>query len=437
LDAASVAGHVAVIGQGYVGLPVAHAAVHAGHTVVGYDVDERKVHAIRQGLSPIDDISDNDLAGMLDTGRYRPVSSSTALDGCSTFVVTVPTPLRDGRPDLTAVLAAAGAIGPHLRDGDLVVLESTVAPGTTRGAFREALATAADVHIAFSPERIDPGNSAWRFANTPKLVGGLDVASGKTARVFYESICETVVPVDTAEEAETAKLLENTYRYVNIALINELGRHTTVLGINIWNVIRAAATKPYGFQSFFPGPGVGGHCLPIDPEYLADAVQREAGTGFEFVRLAMQINRAQPDYVVRRITELLNAERHTVNGSSILVVGAAYKPDTGDVRESPAVEVISRLAALGADVTVYEPHAGRDTHPLPAVVASSSSRHGAVAFVDTMDQLTGLLDTDGRFELAVVLTDHSNVPYDAIVRAVSRVLDTRGALAPHPRVTPL
>jgi UDP-N-acetyl-D-glucosamine dehydrogenase len=276
------------------------------------------------------------------------------------------------------------------------------------------LFTTADVHVAFSPERIDPGNREWRFANTPKLVGGLDAASGKTACAFYEGICETVVPVETAEEAETAKLLENTYRYVNIALVNELGRHTHELGINVWNVVRAAATKPYGFQAFFPGPGVGGHCLPIDPEYLADAVQRDAGAGFEFVRLAMQINRAQPAYVVRRITELLNAERRTVNGSSILVVGAAYKPDTGDLRESPAVEVISRLAALGADVTVYEPH--------------------APGFVDGPEQLIGLLD---RFELAVILTNHSDVPYDAIVRAVPLVLDTRGALVAHPAVTTL
>jgi nucleotide sugar dehydrogenase len=408
------AARVAVIGQGYVGLPVAHAAVHAGHTVVGYDVDARKVGDLRQGRSPIDDVSDSDLAGLLDTGRYLPADDPGALTGCSTFVVTVPTPLRDGRPDLTAVLAAARDIGPHLRDGDLVVLESTVAPGTTRGAFRAALDTTADVHIAFSPERIDPGNTRWRFGNTPKLVGGLDAASGKTACAFYEGICEKVVPVDTAEEAETAKLLENTYRYVNIALVNELGRHTHELGIDVWNVIRAAATKPYGFQPFYPGPGVGGHCLPIDPEYLADAVQREAGTGFEFVRLAMQINRAQPGYVVQRVTELLNAERRTVNGCPILVVGAAYKPDTGDLRESPAVEVISRLTVLGADVTVYEPH--------------------APGFVGGRDELIGLLD---RFELAVVLTDHRDVPYDAIVRTVPRVLDTRGALARHPAVTAL
>jgi nucleotide sugar dehydrogenase len=426
-----------VIGQGYVGLPVAHAAVRAGHTVVGYDVDERKVRDLRLGRSPIDDISDNDLADMLDTGRYLPADSPSALDGCSTFIVTVPTPLRDARPDLTAVLAAARAIGPHLRDGDLVVLESTVAPGTTRGVFRDALATTADVYVAFSPERIDPGNSGWRFTNTPKLVGGLDAASGKTACAFYEGICDTVVPVDTAEEAETAKLLENTYRYVNIALVNELGRHTHQLGINIWNVVRAAATKPYGFQPFFPGPGVGGHCLPIDPEYLADAVQREAGTGFEFVRLAMQINRAQPAYVVQRITELLNAEHHTVNGSSILVVGAAYKPDTGDLRESPAVEVISRLAALGADVTVYEPHTGNDAHHLRAAATSGSARRGTVSVVDSPDRLAGMLDPPGRFELAVILTDHSAVPYDAIVRALPRVLDTRGALASHPAVTTL
>ncbi|MEU4220329.1 nucleotide sugar dehydrogenase [Actinoplanes sp. NPDC026623] len=426
-----------MIGQGYVGLPVAHAAVRAGHTVVGYDVDERKISDLRRGCSPIEDISDSDLAGMLDTGRYLPADSASALGGCSTFIVTVPTPLSDGRPDLTAVLAAARAIGPHLRDGDLVVLESTVAPGTTRGAFRDALATTADVHVAFSPERIDPGNSAWRFTNTPKIVGGLDTASGKTARAFYEGICDTIVPVDTAEEAETAKLLENTYRYVNIALVNELGRHTHELGINVWNVIRAAATKPYGFQPFFPGPGVGGHCLPIDPEYLADAVQREVGTGFEFVRLAMQINRAQPAYVVQRITELLNAERHTVNGCGILVVGAAYKPDTGDLRESPAVEVTSRLAALGADVTVYEPHAGNGAHHLLAAATAGAAGRGTVGIVDSRERLAGMLATPGRFELAVILTDHSAVPYDAVVRAVPRVLDTRGALAPHPAVTTL
>jgi UDP-N-acetyl-D-glucosamine dehydrogenase len=421
-----------VIGQGYVGLPVAHAAVRAGHTVVGYDVDERKIRDLRQGCSPIDDVSDDDLAGMLDTGRYLPAEDPSALDGCSTFIVTVPTPLSDGRPDLTAVLAAARAIGPHLRDGDLVVLESTVAPGTTRGVFREALATDAAVHVAFSPERIDPGNRVWHFANTPKLVGGLDADSGKIACAFYEGICETVVPVATAEEAETAKLLENTYRYVNIALVNELGRHAHELGIDIWNVVGAAATKPYGFQPFFPGPGVGGHCLPIDPEYLADAVEREAGAGFEFVRLAMQINRAQPAYVVQRITELLNAGRRTVNGSDILVVGAAYKADTGDLRESPAVEVTSRLVALGAEVTVYEPHAGTGAQRILAAAGAAGS--GSAGIVDSPDRLAALLETPGRFALAVVLTDHSAVPYDTIVRTVPRVLDTRGALAAHPGV---
>jgi UDP-N-acetyl-D-glucosamine dehydrogenase len=296
-----------VVGQGYVGLPVAHAAVRAGHTVVGYDIDTAKVDQIRRGSSPIDDVTDADLLAMLATSRYTATSSASSLAGFDVAVVTVPTPLREGRPDLTAVIAAARTLGQSLRPGSLVVLESTVAPGTTAGIFTETLQAASGLtagdgagqfRVAFSPERIDPGNATWTLETTPKLVGGVSAAGTAEAGEFYRTICREVVCVVGAEVAELAKLLENTYRHVNCALINELGRHANVLGVDIWQVIAAARTKPYGFQAFYPGPGVGGHCLPIDPVYLSDGVERITGRPFHFVDLAVEVNAAQPAYVV-------------------------------------------------------------------------------------------------------------------------------------------
>jgi UDP-N-acetyl-D-glucosamine dehydrogenase len=417
--------HVVVVGQGYVGLPVARAAVNAGHTVIGYDTDPDKVEQIRRGNSPIDDVTDRDLRAMLDTDRYTATSSAALLAGFDVAVVTVPTPLREGRPDLTSVVAAADAVGHRLRPGALVVLESTVAPGTTGGVFTEALEAASGLTagdgagqflVAFSPERIDPGNQTWTVETTPKLVGGASAAATDAAAAFYGSMCERVVPVARAEVAELAKLLENTYRHVNCALANELARHAYALGVDIWQVIEAAETKPYGFQPFYPGPGVGGHCLPIDPVYLADGIERGTGRPFRFVDLAMQINAAQPAYVVDRITALLSSRRTAVHGATILVLGVTYKADSSDLRESPALEVVERLAQLGADLHICDPCA-----PVIALEEVARRHEAIVLDVDKAAAFVAVSD------LVIVLTAHTDVGYDQVVQAAPLVFDTRGA----------
>jgi nucleotide sugar dehydrogenase len=386
--------------------------------VTGFDTDAAKVAAIAKNASPIDDVTDHDLTAMHAAGTYRCSDDPSILfAGFDTAVVTVPTPLKNGAPDLTAVLSAARTIGCHVRPGALVVLESTVAPGTTRGAFTEALA-APGVHVAFSPERIDPGNQLWTFERTPKLVGGTSITATQLACDFYNTVCKVVVPVDDAEVAEAAKLLENTYRHVNVALVNELGRHLHGLDIDVWQVIEAAATKPYGFQAFYPGPGVGGHCLPIDPAYLSDVVERLTGNPFRFVDLAMQINASQPGYVVQRVAELLNEARLPVNGSTIVALGATYKRDSGDLRESPALPVIRRLAELGAHVQVCDPHADQQ-----ALAGLAVDIPDGVTVIG-LDELGGRL---GGCHAAVLLTDHTGFPYHLLANGLApRVLDTRG-----------
>ncbi|GGK07411.1 UDP-N-acetyl-D-glucosamine dehydrogenase [Pilimelia anulata] len=414
------------MGQGYVGLPAARAAVAAGHTVVGYDIDAAKVAALRAGTSPIDDLGDRDIDDLLRTGRYRPTGDPADLAGFDVALVTVPTPLRDERPDLTAVLAAAAELAEHLRPGCLVVLESTVAPGTTDGEFREALernpagitAADGDLLVGFSPERIDPGNIRWHFGNTPKLVAGINPASRQATESFYASLCDTVVPCRSAATAEMAKLLENTYRHVNIALVNELGRHAHELGVSIWDVLDAAATKPYGFQRFDPGPGVGGHCLPVDPAYLSDRIERRLGRRFDFVDLAMRVNTDQPRYVYGRIADLLNRHRIAVNGAEILVLGLAYKRNSGDTRETPATGLIEQLVRHGAAVSVGDPLV-RD---LPERLARAFP---GVKPVDPAD----LVAAAARSDLVVLVTDHDAFDYAAISAAAPRLLDTRNRLA--------
>lgn len=427
ITATATGQHVVILGQGYVGLPLAQAAVAAGHKVTGFDTDPDKVHTITKCASPIDDVTDEHLAAMHATGRYECTDNPTLLDGFDVAVVTVPTPLKDGAPDLSAVLAAGQLVGDYARPGSLVVLESTVAPGTTSGAFTGAV-VAPGLLVAFSPERIDPGNTEWTLRTTPKLVGGTTPEATQAAVDFYDTVCDVVIPVETAEVAEAAKLLENTYRHVNIALVNELARHLHGLNIDVWQVISAAGTKPYGFQRFYPGPGVGGHCLPIDPAYLSDAVERRTGHPFRFVDLAMHINAAQPAYVVQRVAELLNTARLSVNGASIVVLGATYKRDSGDLRESPAVPIIRRLAELGANVQVCDPHAKPDD--LDRLIDTMPEDVLAVELF----QLREVLPT---CDAAVLLTDHSVFPWSAIADLAPRVLDTRGRFVGHTKVTPL
>lgn len=409
---------VAIVGQGYVGLPVAKAAVLAGHTVIGYDTDLQKVIRLAAGASPIGDVTDDDLGGMLDSGQYIPTGDPGRLIGTDVFVVTVPTPLRDNRPDLSPVLDAARTIGPHLRDGTLVILESTVAPGTTAGVFRDQLDRCTPGRpgylLAFSPERIDPGNQVWRFANTPKLVAGADTESLAAATTFYSTMCDPVIPCASLETAELAKLLENTHRYVNIALVNEMSRHAYELDVSIWDVIQAAATKPYGFQPFWPGPGVGGHCLPVDPFYLEDGVEQLPGRGFDVIHAAGRINASQPDYVVQRCVALLNEQRQAMNGASVLVLGYAYKAGTADMRETPAARIVRLLLDLGAQVAVADPH-----------LSGAVPGHPAAKVVDCRDAPTEA----GRVDLVLLVTDHEDFDYPAIAKAGAPILDTRNRFA--------
>jgi UDP-N-acetyl-D-glucosamine dehydrogenase len=417
---------VVVVGQGYVGLPAAHAAVVAGHTVVGYDVDADKTAALAMGRSPIDDLTDDDLAAMLATGRYEATSNPARLAGFDVALVAVPTPLRDGRPDLSAVLAAAQTLSGHLQRGATVVLESTVAPGTTAGEFRGALeensngltADLGDIFVGFSPERIDPGNPDWHFRNTPKLVSGVNRASADAVEAFYATICDTVVRCASTGTAEMAKLLENTYRHVNIALVNELGRHANELDISIWDVIAAARTKPYGYQAFYPGPGVGGHCLPIDPAYLSDRIERTLGRPFDFVDLAMRVNDAQPGYVAERVMRLLNEHRQSVNGARVLVLGLAYKADSGDIRESPTTRIIDVLRRLGAVVSVCDPR------------VRQLSTHLADLFSDVKTVSPHEVeDAAGEANLTLLVTDHRDFPYERIAARAKLVLDARNRFA--------
>jgi UDP-N-acetyl-D-mannosaminuronic acid dehydrogenase/UDP-N-acetyl-D-glucosamine dehydrogenase len=402
-----------VIGQGYVGLPLAVRAVDVGQDVVGYDTDKRRVELLQRAKSFIDDVTDAQLARTLASGRYRPTADAADLAGFDVAVVSVPTPLRDGVPDLSYVEAAAVELGPHLRPGCCVVLESTTYPGTTEDLFvplleaGSALRAGRDFRVGYSPERIDPGNPTWSLENTPKIVSGLDERSLDAVIGFYGRLVDRVVPVRTIREAELAKLLENTFRHVNIALVNELAMYCHGLGIDVWSVLDAAATKPFGFMKFTPGPGVGGHCLPIDPSYLQWQVRRAVGSNFRFIDIANDINEHMPDYVVTRVVDHLNRRYKSVNGSSILLIGLAYKPNSGDARQSPALEVARRLGDRGALLTAVDPLI--DPQQVPS-------------FVHVVPLTTE--NVEGA-DLVLVLTDHDALDWPLLERWADRVLDTR------------
>ncbi|MEY2400567.1 MAG: UDP-N-acetyl-D-glucosamine dehydrogenase, partial [Ilumatobacteraceae bacterium] len=331
---------VVVVGQGYVGLPLAMAAVAAGFDVVGFDLDVDRIKNLADGTSFTADVPDAELRAALATGRY---AATDQPDACANFdiaVITVPTPLREGDPDLTYIAAAARTLSGHLRPGATVVLESTTYPGTTEDLVvpllesGSGLQSGKDFSVGYSPERIDPGNDAWKFHNTPKVVSGIDASSQTKVAEFYGSIVETVVPVATTQVAELSKLLENTFRHVNIALINELAVFAAELDIDIWAAIDAAATKPFGYMKFTPGPGVGGHCLPIDPSYLSWTVRRRIGRPFRFVELANDVNEHMPHYVVERVRAALNRQGIAPSRSRLLLLGMSYKRNTNDTRES-------------------------------------------------------------------------------------------------------
>lgn len=410
----------AVIGLGYVGLPLAQAAVRAGTPIIGYDTNSRVVSGLLAGRSPITDIDDAGIREMLEAG-FEPTDDPSKLQQCSTYIICVPTPLsKQHGPDLGAVTSATELLVPYLAEGDLVVLESTTSPGTTEDLVAPILAQSGlrvpdQVRVAFSPERIDPGNPTYGITNTPKVVGGLTQESTEQAEEFYLQFCDEVVLAKGAQEAELAKLLENTYRHVNIALVNELALLSHELDIDIWDAIRCAATKPFGFQAFYPGPGVGGHCIPIDPNYLSHHVRSALGHSFQFVELAQDINTAMPNYVCRRLQDLLNNDSKPVRGSKILIIGTTYKADIQDSRESPAQPIAKRLLEMGAELSYWDPYE-------PAWSVNEVSVPRTESIVDAVD--------NNEFDAALLLQRHRELDVEYLSTCGLPIFDTRAVLAP-------
>lgn len=409
--------NLVVIGQGYVGLPLSQAASHAGYKVTGLEVNPKVVENLNAGSSHVEDIPDLALQAMLENG-YCATTDNAVIREADVVVICVPTPLGDaGRPDLFAVESAAAAVAENLEKKTLVILESTTYPGTTEEVLQPALEAGGrrldeDFHLAFSPERIDPGNTTWRLENTPKVVGGVTKVSGDEAVEFYSQFIDTVVKVKGAKEAETAKLLENTYRHINIGLVNEMAKFSHELGIDIWEVIKAAKTKPFGFQAFYPGPGVGGHCIPIDPSYLNYSVRKALGHPFRFVDLAEDINNSMPNYVVQRIQDLLNTRSKSLNGSNVLLLGVSYKANIADQRHSPAIPIGHGLAAKGANIryhdanvptwqlngTTYESEADLDQAIRDADIVILLQAHREYDLKDISEKAKLLFDTRGAAE---------------------------------------
>lgn len=409
-----------IIGQGYVGLPIAMRAVDAGFSVVGIDLDMVRLWSLRDGRSYVDDVSDRELRSALGTGRYLPTGDYADADAFDAAIITVPTPLTDSAPDLSHIEAAVDELAPLVRPGSTVVLESTTYPGTTeelvvprleRGS---GLVAGRDFAVGYSPERLDPGNPRWHLRNTPKVVSGMDDNSLAAVKDLYDRLVDTTVPVSGPKEAELTKLLENTFRHVNIALINELAMFAHQLGVDIWEAIDAATTKPFGYMRFTPGPGVGGHCLPVDPTYLSWRVRRDLHRDFRFVALANDINDHMPEYVLQRLATALNRDRKPLADSTVLLLGVAYKPNTGDIRQAPALGVSDLLCEAGAIVQAVDSHV--EPHRCPA----------NMKLVELSE------DTVGNADIVVLLTDHEDVDYPLVTQTAKRVLDTRRRLrGPH------
>src|SRR5579875_3139780 len=406
-----------VIGLGYVGLPLVQEATRSGLSVVGYDIGPAVVDGLNAGRSHVDDISDAEVGEMIAAG-FRATTEESAAGEPATIVICVPTPLSEADgPDLTAVRAAAGTAGRLLRRGTLVVLESTTYPGTTDELVRpllekeSGLSAGTDFNLAFSPERIDPGNPTFGLRNTPKVVGGLTPDCTAAAARFYGRVCDQVVQAKSPREAEMAKLLENTYRHVNIALVNEMAVFCHELGVDLWDAIRCASTKPFGFQPFYPGPGVGGHCIPIDPNYLSYKV-RTLGHRFRFIDLAHEINNRMPSYVFTRCASLLNQAGRPLNGARILLLGVTYKKDSADLRETPAVPLARLLRRAGARLCYLDPHVPDWLVDGEPVENAERLAAYATAFAD----------------LAVLLQDHSMFDLERATSYAPLILDTRGVL---------
>lgn len=411
---------VTIVGQGYVGLPLAQAAAQNGWTVHGLDVTESLVASLNDGHSHVDDLSNQEIQEMLNHG-YSATTDPAVVSESDVIVVCVPTPLGEGgSPDLGAVKGAARTVGDHLAPGATIILESTTYPGTTDDVVKPILEMASgltageDFQLAYSPERVDPGSKKYGIKNTPKLMGGIDDASTQAAVAFYRTFVDEPVPMSGMRESETAKLLENTFRHVNIALVNEMAKFCKELNIDIWEVIRGASTKPFGFMKFTPGPGVGGHCIPIDPNYLSYEVRNQLGYPFRFVELAQEINNSMPKYVVDRVSELLNEHRKPLNSSKILLLGVTYKADIADQRESPALAVANLLIERGGIVQFHDP-----------LVNNWQLENSDLACVEDLDH--AVTDSD----LVVVLQAHETYDLGHLASQSKIMLDTRGT-APTP-----
>lgn len=409
-------GKAVIIGQGYVGLPVAVAAAEAGWDVTGIDVDPMKVEMLTKGASPVEDISDEQLRAIKEAGRYRASADYSDVAGFDVAVISVPTPLRDTKPDLTYIELSAGSLAPYVTKGSTVILESTTYPGTTEELLAPilekgcGLTAGVDFYLGYSPERIDPGNATFGLKETPKVVSGINKESLQRVQSFFDDFIITTVPTSGTREAELSKLLENTFRHVNIALVNELAQFAGQLGINIWEAIEAAASKPFGFMKFTPGPGVGGHCLPIDPSYLSWQVQTALGMPFRFVDLANDINNHMPDYVVQRVTDVLNDAARSVKGSTILLAGIAYKPNTGDVREAPALRIIELLKARKANLQAADPYV--PDHLWPTGLAKVDLNAETVAAAD----------------IVLLINQHADFDMQLLANSETPVFDTRNVI---------
>jgi UDP-N-acetyl-D-glucosamine dehydrogenase len=408
---------VGVVGLGYVGLPLAMEFAKAGFHVIGYDVSERVVGLLNRGESHIQDVPAAEVAAQVQAGRFVASADEARLRECDAISIAVPTPLSKTRdPDMAFVLAVADAIQRQARPGMVVVLESTTYPGTTRELLQPRLEDAGltvgeDVFVAFSPERVDPGNAKYHTKNTPKVLGGITPACVEVASRLYEACIDTVVPVSSPEAAELVKLLENTFRAVNIGLVNEIAIVCDKLGVDVWEVIDAAATKPFGFMKFTPGPGIGGHCIPLDPHYLAWKM-RTLNYKTRFIDLASEINSSMPDFVVEKVAHALNDDRKAVKGSRVLVLGIAYKRDIDDMRESPALDVMRLLEQRGAEVAYHDPH-------VPTFREEGESHTGVALTAEELQ----------RADAVVIVTDHRAIDWQFVVDHAAVVVDTRNAVA--------
>jgi UDP-N-acetyl-D-glucosamine dehydrogenase len=406
---------IGVIGLGYVGLPLAIEFALAGFEVVGFDVDRNKVDTLNQGVSYIPDVPSAHVADAVQRGLFHATTDERALADVDVIDICVPTPLRKTRdPDLSYVVQAVDTTARVLRKGQLVILESTTYPGTTDEVVQPALeakglTAGVDFYLAFSPERVDPGNPTYNTRNIPKVVGGNTPASTDIAVTFYKQVIDTVIPVSSTRVAEMVKLLENTFRAVNIGLVNELALMSHRMNIDVWEVIDAAKTKPFGFMPFYPGPGLGGHCIPIDPYYLSWKA-RQSGFEARFIELAGHINGAMPEYVVERTVQALNSARKALNGSRVHVFGIAYKRDVTDMRESPALDIMELLQRRGAVVSYTDPY-------VPAL------EHGNLSL-----QSVAMEEAAQEADCALIVTDHKVFDYEAIARLFPIVVDTRNAL---------